>query len=79
MNRQEHLRRQLAHENIIKLLSMAQKNDDELIDFLEEKIEKLEAENIFLNKRNDWLCALEQAGVDNWQGIEMAHELGLKV
>lgn len=28
-----------------------------------------------LLKGQEWLNALEQAGVDNWQGIEQAHEI----
>jgi hypothetical protein len=28
-----------------------------------------------LVRRNTWLECLEQAGVDNWEGIEMAHEI----
>jgi hypothetical protein len=28
-----------------------------------------------LEKRDAWLSALEAAGVDNWQGIEVAHEM----
>jgi hypothetical protein len=28
-----------------------------------------------LLKDSDWLGCLEAAGVDNWQGIDMAHEM----
>lgn len=37
-----------------------------------EKLRKRVAE---LEKRDAWLSALEAAGVDNWQGIEVAHEM----
>lgn len=28
-----------------------------------------------LEKRNLWLTCLEQAGVDNWEGMDVAHEI----
>ena len=28
-----------------------------------------------LLERERWLCALEAAGVDNWEGISYAHDL----
>ncbi len=32
-------------------------------------------EYIILKDRSDWLQCLQNAGVDNWQGIDYAHEL----
>jgi hypothetical protein len=37
--------------------------------------EKLRARIAELEKRDAWLSALEAAGVDNWQGIEVANEM----
>ena len=31
-----------------------------------------------LRERDEWLTALEQAGVDNWAGVYYAHELANK-
>lgn len=56
---------------------------------LRDRIKKLEEEVIFWSKdsmgwrmkchemqeRLDWLQALENAGVDNWEGISFAYEL----
>ena len=36
---------------------------------------KLRARIAELEERDEWLSALEAAGVDNWQGIEVAHEM----
>lgn len=36
---------------------------------------KLRARVAELEERDSWLSALEAAGVDNWQGIEVAHEM----
>jgi hypothetical protein len=36
---------------------------------------KLRARIAELEERDRWLSALEAAGVDNWQGIEVAHEM----
>jgi len=45
------------------------------INFLLGMVNTLEEENEKLQKRNDWLTCLEQAGVDNWTGIDYAYEL----
>lgn len=36
---------------------------------------KLQARVAELEERDAWLSSLEAAGVDNWQGIEVAHEM----
>ena len=41
----------------------------------ENEAEKLRARIAELEKRDAWLSALEAAGVDNWQGIEVAIEM----
>ena len=37
--------------------------------------EKLGKENIRLQKRDRWLTCLEQAGVDNWAGYDIAIDI----
>lgn len=32
-------------------------------------------EYLELKDRSDWLAALEEAGVDNWEGISFAYEI----
>ena len=41
---------------------------DKIIESLEESLE-------ILKKRDDFLLALESAGVDNWQGYSYAYEI----
>lgn len=54
----------------------------DIIDKAIQKIDGLNKEVSILKKKNDqqfqdlqWLQALEEAGVDNWEGIDFAHEL----
>ena len=46
-----------------------------LSEWLEKRVEVLEEENTKLDKRDDFLTALESAGVDNWQGYEHAQDI----
>jgi hypothetical protein len=39
------------------------------------EVEKLRKQLAELQERDRWLSALEAAGVDNWQGIEVAYEM----
>lgn len=39
------------------------------------RIKELEAKVASMQKDVDWLGDLENAGVDNWPGIDFAHEL----
>ena len=41
----------------------------------EDEVTISRAEYEFLVAREDWLSCLEEAGVDNWEGIPYAHEL----
>jgi hypothetical protein len=40
-----------------------------------ERADKAEAKVAELDKRDAWLCALEAAGVDNWEGCSRAQDL----
>jgi len=37
--------------------------------------EQLNTENIKLQERSDWLSCLEAAGVDNWEGYDIAYDM----
>ena len=41
----------------------------------EQQLIKMKEEYIELSKRDQWLTALEAAGVDNWDGIDYAVEI----
>lgn len=47
----------------------------EYVEFPEEMISITKKEYDQLVKDSEWLSCLEQAGVDNWEGIEMAYEI----
>lgn len=42
---------------------------------MEPKVEITQREYTQLLEDSAWLCALENAGVDNWDGIDFAREL----
>ena len=42
---------------------------------MESTVEISESEYLKLLERDSFLCALEAAGVDNWDGYEHAHEI----
>ncbi|MEW5249929.1 hypothetical protein [Microbulbifer discodermiae] len=42
---------------------------------MEEMIEIRKSELDRLRERDDWLSCLEAAGLDNWDGMDLAHEI----
>lgn len=47
----------------------------EYVEFPEEMISITKKKYDQLIKDSEWLACLEQAGVDNWEGIEVAYEI----
>ena len=74
MGKTEHIKDNLRRlEEFPMLLTMQTRNT--LLDEIWLFIEELLKQNENLTKRSDWLYCLEEAGVDNWSGIEYAQEL----
>jgi len=64
-------RKPLLDESVKKLIEPS----DEIIKQLVEVIRADRKEIEKLEERDNWLSILEQAGVDNWQGIDYAYEM----
>jgi hypothetical protein len=48
---------------------------EEIVIKLLDEIDKYNTSIMELQERDRWLCALEAAGVDNWEGMENAQDI----
>lgn len=56
-------------------LRLAQESESNLIDIFQHILDELQRTEKEIEDEGNWLCALESAGVDNWEGYDYAREI----
>ena len=65
----------MTYEDWCKKVGIIQDSESrEAWDYQQKRIDELNEERDKLLERDAWLCALEAAGVDNWDGWDFAKE-----
>lgn len=64
-----------SDKEMVEVNKQAMQHYITLVEDLQKTNLKLLGENFALSKRSSWLSCLEAAGVDNWEGTEIAEEI----